>query len=139
MTTISEVERIAKQLHEAYEAHAVANGWKTQDSCQVAWEDLTKANRLTMLNAVQEVIFRKTRDPVRKLDGQAERVETGPVQFGDDWPGLFVRGDNCAYYQIAVDNALRALVSQDKLDTISQFAVSDLANLLRSVRIGVRG
>jgi hypothetical protein len=22
------------------------------------------------------------------------RVETGAVQFGDDWPGLFVRGDN---------------------------------------------
>ena len=21
------------------------------------------------------------------------RVETGPVQFGNDWPGLFVRGD----------------------------------------------
>ncbi len=22
------------------------------------------------------------------------RVETGAVQFGDDWPGLFIRGDN---------------------------------------------
>jgi hypothetical protein len=22
------------------------------------------------------------------------RVETGAVQFGDDWPGLFLRGDN---------------------------------------------
>jgi hypothetical protein len=27
------------------------------------------------------------------------RVETGAVQFGDDWPGLFIRGDN-AYYLI---------------------------------------
>lgn len=29
--------------------------------------------------------------------GQArelERVETGPVQFNDDWPGVFIRGDN---------------------------------------------
>jgi len=25
-----------------------------------------------------------------------DRVETGPVQFGDDWPGYFIRGDNCA-------------------------------------------
>jgi hypothetical protein len=25
------------------------------------------------------------------------RVETGAVQFGDDWPGLFIRGDN-AYF-----------------------------------------
>jgi hypothetical protein len=22
------------------------------------------------------------------------RVETGALQFGDDWPGLFIRGDN---------------------------------------------
>jgi hypothetical protein len=23
-----------------------------------------------------------------------DRVETGAVQFGTDWPGLFIRGDN---------------------------------------------
>jgi hypothetical protein len=23
------------------------------------------------------------------------RMETGPVQFGEDWPGLFLRGDDC--------------------------------------------
>ena len=27
-------------------------------------------------------------------DGDAPRIETGPVQFGNDWPGLFIRGDN---------------------------------------------
>lgn len=26
-------------------------------------------------------------------DGDAPRVETGAVQFGNDWPGLFIRGD----------------------------------------------
>ena len=25
---------------------------------------------------------------------QAERVESGPIQFGNDWPGLFMRGDD---------------------------------------------
>ncbi|KKL46016.1 hypothetical protein LCGC14_2349790 [marine sediment metagenome] len=31
------------------------------------------------------------------LDG--ERVETGPVQFGDDQPGVFIRGDDaCSAY-----------------------------------------
>lgn len=24
-----------------------------------------------------------------------ERVESGAVQFNDDWPGLFIRGDRC--------------------------------------------
>lgn len=27
-------------------------------------------------------------------DGPAPRVETGAVQFGNDWPGLFLRGDD---------------------------------------------
>lgn len=22
------------------------------------------------------------------------RVETAPIQFGDDWPGIFIRGDD---------------------------------------------
>lgn len=29
-----------------------------------------------------------------KTDSE-ERVETCAVQFNDDWPGLFVRGDDC--------------------------------------------
>ncbi len=33
---------------------------------------------------------------VRQLPGVEDRVETGPVQFGDDWPGFFLRGDNAA-------------------------------------------
>jgi len=33
---------------------------------------------------------------IRKIPfNDKERVETGAVQFGDDWPGLFVRGDDC--------------------------------------------
>jgi hypothetical protein len=30
------------------------------------------------------------------------RVETGPVQFGDDWPGVFIRGDSAAYYAASI-------------------------------------
>lgn len=26
------------------------------------------------------------------------RPETGPMRFGDDWTGVFIRGDNAAYY-----------------------------------------
>ena len=29
----------------------------------------------------------------RVLPAQSPRVETGPTQFGDDWPGVFIRGD----------------------------------------------
>jgi len=30
------------------------------------------------------------------------RVETGAVQFGDDWPGLFVRGDNARALSLSI-------------------------------------
>lgn len=32
---------------------------------------------------------------IRKLPEMDNRVETGAVRFGDDWPGLFIRGDDC--------------------------------------------
>jgi len=33
--------------------------------------------------------------PMTTADGRVPRPETGPMQFGDDWPGVFLRGD-CA-------------------------------------------
>jgi hypothetical protein len=31
------------------------------------------------------------------------RPETGPMSFGDDWPGTFIRGDNAAHYARFLD------------------------------------
>lgn len=45
---------------------------------------------------------------IRKIEAQADRVETGPVQFGDDWPGLFIRGDNCLWMARSIDMAREA-------------------------------
>lgn len=35
------------------------------------------------------------------------RPETGPMQFGEDWPGIFIRGDDCFGYQMAIAEVLR--------------------------------
>lgn len=35
---------------------------------------------------------------IRKLGEVDQRVETGPTQFGDDWPGTFIRGDDSANF-----------------------------------------
>ena len=35
-----------------------------------------------------------------------ERVETGAVKFGDDWPGLFVRGDDAFQLAQAIKDVL---------------------------------
>jgi hypothetical protein len=35
---------------------------------------------------------------IQKINYNKEnRVETGAVQFGNDWPGLFIRGDDCIF------------------------------------------
>lgn len=36
------------------------------------------------------------------------RIETGPIQFGNDWPGLFIRGDECFAIRIALENLLHS-------------------------------
>ena len=33
------------------------------------------------------------------MPATTERIETGPLQFGDDWPGVFIRCDNCGWTQ----------------------------------------
>jgi hypothetical protein len=30
---------------------------------------------------------------IRKLPSAEPQVRTGPVRFGEDWPGIFIRGD----------------------------------------------
>ena len=31
---------------------------------------------------------------ITKLPATKNRVETGPLRFGNDWPGIFIRGDD---------------------------------------------
>lgn len=45
-------------------------------------------------------------------DGFDGRVETGPVQFGEDWPGTFIRGDNAAWYAMSIQMILERLGDQ---------------------------
>lgn len=45
-------------------------------------------------------------NPVRKLPALRCRAETGPMKFGDDWAGVFIRGDNAAYYAMSLRTVL---------------------------------
>lgn len=65
---------------------------------------------------------------VRKLDAQEPRVETGPVCFGDDWTGLFIRGDNAFGYGMAVSAAIEHL--KEKGCGSDFFLLSQLESLL---------
>ncbi len=59
---------------------------------------------------------------IDRADDQT-RVETGVVQFGNDWPGVFVRGDNALGYALALD----ACKSDDP---VAEFNLRALARLL---------
>lgn len=46
---------------------------------------------------------------IRKLEvnlPENDRIETGPVQFNDDWPGFFIRGDNAFALRMAIATIL---------------------------------
>ena len=55
-----------------------------------------------------------------------QRVETGAVQFGDDWPGIFIRGDNAAHYSMALDSLLSG-----SFDPMTTGVLSGLNELLK--------
>ena len=57
-------------------------------------------------------------------DGQPNpRVETGATQFGDDWPGYFIRGDNCLALMIDIE---RALNPDDPMHEFGKDSLKDL-------------
>ena len=65
---------------------------------------------------------------VKKIPYDEEgRVETGPVQFGDDWPGVFIRGDNANYYAFMLEKALSG-----EIDVIEEMTIKDLIKTLQS-------
>lgn len=46
------------------------------------------------------------RDVQQAIPFGSGRPETGPMQFGDDWPGVFIRGDNAFCYAMCVRRAI---------------------------------
>ena len=64
-----------------------------------------------------------------------DRVETGVVQIGDDWPGVFIRGDNAL---MRYAPALEALLTGQQ-DLISRTGCESLLRLLRSCEAGEEG
>ena len=59
------------------------------------------------------------------------RIESGPTQFGQDWPGLFLRGDECLGYALALQEFLKRNPIQDN-HTIEDAPVKGLLEMLRS-------
>lgn len=75
---------------------------------------------------------------VRVLEHTGDRIETGPTQIGDDWPGVFIRGDNAVAFATILEMFLDDMKdSAPANDTayINRSVVQGLANLLRSCTV----
>ncbi len=69
---------------------------------------------------------------VRNFPAVDERVETGVTQFGDDWPGIFIRGDNAFNYSLWLNIAIQK--RQETPDDSYQYDVKVLEGLLSLLR-----
>lgn len=76
--------------------------------------------------------------PVRMLPVQSERVETGPAQFGADWPGIFIRGDNSMHYGITLSGALSRIPRTGGAEDLALCSLDGLAELLMSCDVHKR-
>lgn len=67
---------------------------------------------------------------------QSSRPETGPMKFGDDWTGLFIRGDNAMYYGVVLENVLSDITAGRKTNIIYLSILDSLKSDLFSAREG---
>ncbi len=87
----------------------------------------------------QQVCGERARMTILQLPAQPERVETGAVQFGDDWPGVFIRGDNAFGYMLNLQVALEAADHYTAIPPLTRAGVEGLIHTLRAAIIGPAG
>lgn len=69
---------------------------------------------------------------MRKLPlHQQDRVETGPLQIGDDWPGYFIRGDNAMALSLIIEDVLNS-----ENNAIARAQLESFARNLKGVQNG---
>ncbi len=65
-------------------------------------------------------------------DSSGGRLETGVVSPADDWPGVFIRGDNALHFAFVLRNNL------DRIESVlDQMTLKGLADTLGSCSVGL--
>ena len=74
---------------------------------------------------------------IQKIDIKMNpRAETGPMEFTDDWPGVFIRGDNAAYFAMCLSNILEFVENNpDVPNVFGVMGVIGLQSLLTSCNV----
>lgn len=79
----------------------------------------------------------KEKEEIYKIerDQNLERIESGPIQFGQDWPGVFIRGDDACYMSFNIFEILEMIKNGETPDPITLIYLKDLGKLLGSCRV----
>ena len=64
-----------------------------------------------------------------------DRPETGPMQFGDDWPGLFMRGDNACMMGMSLQGAIKSYHETGEINPIVIMQLIGLSETLQSCNL----
>ena len=75
---------------------------------------------------------------IQTLEALECRPETGPMQFGDDWPGVFIRGDNALFFAMAVRRVAETIDKSGSL-WMDRAVLEGLADTLSSCSVGNTG
>lgn len=70
--------------------------------------------------------------PLLDSDGNCDRVETGSIQFGNDWPSLHIRGDNAFGLAMSIDAVLQSLTKEQRTENF--IAVAELESIAKLIR-----
>lgn len=73
---------------------------------------------------------------VRVIPHDGPRVETGPVQFGDDWNGLFIRGDRAGWMAMRLKRLVQSIEAGEKPDWSALGAVREFLSAMDGVIVG---
>lgn len=72
---------------------------------------------------------------VRKVPGLERRAETAPLQFGDDWPGVFIRGDDAMTFASVMRRAAEKFGEDTPWDIFDKHALKRLVLVLDSSQV----
>ena len=76
--------------------------------------------------------------PEKTITEPTARIATGPLKFGDDWPGVFIRGDEALGYagklRVLLAGAEKRATDLSQDEIAAWMRVEQLAALLESCR-----
>lgn len=71
---------------------------------------------------------------MRLLPNDGKRVETGPLCVGDDYPGVFIRGDKSLWWSNRLTHTIRML-KDTSIDEATILELKELRDTLQSCMI----